>query len=103
MRIPALALLSVLTAALFLNVPRSSADTLKFVNGTELEGVIKKVEAGNVYVVVGEEEKIFSILEIASMDFNTPHLAPTAHNIPIDHFLKSIEAQIKQNSSKNPE
>jgi hypothetical protein len=27
------------------------------------------------------------------MDFNTPHLLPTPANVPIDHFLKDVEAQ----------
>ena len=80
-------------AVLTLCAVTASADTLKFVDGRELEGVIKKVEAGKVSVAIGNEEKVFDILEIESMDFNTPHLLLPASKVPIDHFLKSFEAQ----------
>jgi hypothetical protein len=91
MRIQTLALLTIITAALIL-VPPSNADTLRFADGREVEGIIKKVEAGTVWVAVGKEEQAFSILDVLSMDFNTPHLAPTP-DVPLEHFLKNIEAQ----------
>ena len=86
-------LLAVLTLALFLAAPVARADTVKFRNGTELEGVIKRVEAGRVLVLIGNEEKLFNILEIQSMDFNTPHLLADAATVPLEHFLKDIDAQ----------
>jgi hypothetical protein len=92
MRIQMLALFTIVTAGLIL-APALSADTLRFADGREVEGVIKKVESGTVWVAIGEEEQHFSILDIVSMDFNTPHLAPTAPGVPLEHFLKSIEAQ----------
>src|SRR5687767_6620669 len=93
MRIRRLALLAVLSGALVFGSRASYADTLRFTNGTEVEGVIKKVECGKVFVVLGEEERVFDILDIESMDFNTPHMQPIRANVPLDHFLKSIEAQ----------
>jgi hypothetical protein len=87
------ALSIVFAAALSINVPASSADTLRFADGSEVEGVIKKVESGKVVVVIGEDEMIFDILDIDAMDFNTPHLLPGAPNVPLDHFMKNIEAQ----------
>jgi hypothetical protein len=93
MWIRTIALFTILSLALFLGTPASLADTLKFKDGTETEGVIKKVETGKVFVLVGNEEKVFSILEIDSMDFNTPHLLTNTGNIPVDHFMKNIEAQ----------
>jgi hypothetical protein len=73
----------------------ASADTIKFKDGTQVEGVIRKVEAGRVFALVNEEEKIFEILQVESMDFNTPHLpaASSAANLPLEHFLKDIDAQ----------
>jgi len=81
--------------ALLLPATQASADTIKFKDGSEIEGVIKKVEAGKVLVLINEVEKIFDILEVDSMDFNTPHLltATDVTKAPLDHFLKSIDAQ----------
>lgn len=87
------ALVTIISVGLLLATPAAFADTLKFKDGAELEGVIKKVEAGRVFVLVGNEEKIFDILKIDSMDFNTPHLLVPAGNVPVEHFLKNVEAQ----------
>ena len=93
MRIRILSLFTVLTLALVLSAPPAAADMVKFKTGAELEGVIKKVEAGMVFVQIGNEEKTFNILDIESMDFNTPHLLAGAASVPLEHFLKDIEAQ----------
>jgi hypothetical protein len=69
------------------SVSTVSADVVVFKDGSEINGVIKKVAEGKVVVDLAGEEKTFDILSIASMDFNTPH-ALTA-----EHFAKDIEAQ----------
>jgi hypothetical protein len=79
-------------AGLIISTP-AAADNLKFKNGNELDGVIEKVEGGMVFVLVGNDHQVFDILEIESMDFNTPHLVTGANNIPVEHFLKNVEAQ----------
>jgi hypothetical protein len=76
-----------------MNAPSLKADTVKFKDGSETEGVIKKVEAGKVSMLIGTENKVFNILDIESMDFNTPHLLADATKLPVDHFLKDVEAQ----------
>jgi hypothetical protein len=73
--------------ALVVSVSTVRADVVVFKDGSEINGVIKKVAEGKVVVDLAGEEKIFDILSIASMDFNTPH-ALTA-----EHFAKDIEAQ----------
>ena len=93
MGIRILALFSILSLALFMNAPSLKADTVKFKDGSEMEGVIKKVEAGKVSILVGTEDKVFDILTIESMDFNTPHLLADATKLPVEHFLKDVEAQ----------
>jgi hypothetical protein len=79
--------------ALDLSAPAATADTLKFKNGDEMEGVIQKVEAGGVFVHSGNDDRVFDILDIESMDFNTPHILADASTAPLDHFLQAIEAQ----------
>lgn len=87
------ALLTLVSIGLLLAAPAALADTLKFKDGTELEGVINRVETGKVFVMVRNEEKVFDILKIDRMDFNTPHLLTPAGNIPVEHFLKNFEAR----------
>ena len=84
---------TVILLALFIASPAARADILTLKNGATVEGIIKKVEAGNVYVLVDKEEETYNILEIESMDFNTPHLLADATNVPLEHFMKDIEAQ----------
>ena len=74
-----------------MNAPSLKADTVKFKDGSEMEGVIKKVEAGKVSILVGAKDKVLDILDIESMDFNTPHLLTDATKLPVDHFLKDVE------------
>jgi hypothetical protein len=94
MRTRNVAIATVLSLILFAAAVETRADTLVFKNGSTIEGVIRKVEAGTVYVQIENEEKGFSILDIETMDFNTPHvLLPEAANIPLEHFLKDIESQ----------
>ena len=83
--------LRILSLALFMNAPSLKADTVKFKDGSEMEGVIKKVEAGKVSILVGAKDKVLDILDIESMDFNTPHLLTDATKLPVDHFLKDVE------------
>ena len=78
---------------LIITATASFADTLKFKDGTEKEGVIKKVETGRVFVMVGTEMQEYDILTIDSMDFNTPHILTSTENVPMEHFLKNVEAQ----------
>jgi hypothetical protein len=85
--------MTLITVALTFAAPAAFADILKFKDGTELDGVIKKVETGKVFVLVGNEEKSFDILTIDGMDFNTPHLLAPGTNVPVEHFLKDVEAQ----------
>jgi hypothetical protein len=69
------------------------ADKLEFKDGTQIEGVIKKVEKGQVFVEVGTQTKIFDILSVSSMDFDTPHLLAGTPRLPAEHFLARMEAQ----------
>jgi hypothetical protein len=71
---------------LIITATASFADTLKFKDGTEREGVIKKVETGRVFVIVGTEMQEYDILTIEAMDFNTPHILKSTENVPMEHF-----------------
>ena len=85
-------LVTLICVGLLIATPALFADSLKFKDGTDLEGIIKKVERGKVFVLVGNEEKVFDILNIEGMDFNTAHLLATG-DVPVEHFLKNVEAQ----------
>jgi hypothetical protein len=88
-----LVIVAAFALALLVIVSPATADTLKLKDGTSIEGVIKKVEAGKVFVAIKNETKVLSILDVDSMDFNTPHLLADIPNLPAEHFMKSTEAQ----------
>jgi hypothetical protein len=88
-----LVIVAAFVLALLVIVSPATADTLKLKDGTSIEGVIKKVEAGKVFVAIKDETKVLSILDVDSMDFNTPHLLADTPNLPAEHFMKSTEAQ----------
>jgi hypothetical protein len=70
----------------------ATADKLKLVDGSQVEGIIKKVEKGQVFVEVGTETKAFDILFVSSMDFDTPHLLQGTPRLPAEHFMAPMEA-----------
>lgn len=78
---------------IFLVNTTAQADTLAMKDGATIDGIIKKVANGQVVIEIGDETKVFEILEVDSMDFTTPHLVGVREGIPIDHFLRDIEAQ----------
>jgi hypothetical protein len=88
-------LMSLSLVALFvaMNPPVARADKLEMKDGTQVEGIIKKVAGGEVIVEIGQETKVFKILEITSMDFDTPHLTAGTARLPLQHFLGNAEAQ----------
>ena len=87
MKTPLLVSILTVVLALVVSVSTVSADVVVFKDGSEINGVIKKVAEGKVVVDLAGEEKVFDILSIASMDFNTPHALTT------EHFAKDIEGQ----------
>lgn len=73
--------------------PVAQADKLELKDGTPMEGIIKKIEKGKVTVEVGEETKVLDILEVTSMEFDTPRLPTGTSRLPLEHFLANMEAQ----------
>jgi hypothetical protein len=71
----------------------TSADRIKLADGTTLEGIVKKIEKGQVTIAVGEESKVLDVLAIEDIDFDTPHLTTGTARLPLDHFLSNMEAQ----------
>jgi hypothetical protein len=69
------------------------ADKIELKDGTQVEGIIRKVEKGQVLIEVGTQTKTFDILSVSSMDFDTPHLMIGTPRLPAQHFLDVMEAQ----------
>jgi hypothetical protein len=69
------------------------ADKIKLADGTTIEGIVRKIEKGQVTFAVGEETRILEVLAIEDIDFDTPHLTTGTQRLPLDHFLSNIEAQ----------
>ena len=70
------------------------ADKLTFKDGTEIQGRVQKVEKGEVTVRIGDQNKVFSILDISGMEFDSPSETDTATRLPGEHFLASMEAKL---------
>lgn len=51
------------------------------------------MEKGEVTVQIGAETKVFSILDISGMEFDTPSGTDSTTRLPGEHFLASMEAK----------
>jgi hypothetical protein len=69
------------------------ADTVTLSIGESIQGIITKLENGQVRIQVGTETKTLNIGEISGIDFDTPHLTQGTEKLPLDHFLKDLDAQ----------
>jgi hypothetical protein len=85
---------ALLAAVCVLAAPRlARADKLELKDGTQIDGIILKVEKGQVTMTVGGNQREFNILEVVRMDFDTPHAPAGASQASLDHFASSTEAQ----------
>lgn len=81
--------------------PSLNADTVTLTSGGRIEGVIKKMEKGKVRIDVaggstaqdGNSVREVDLRDIVSVDFDTPHLTEGTSKLPLDHFLKNLDAQ----------
>lgn len=71
----------------------ASADKITLEDGTTVEGIVQKIEKGQVTVAVGEATKVFDVLAITDIDFDMPRLMAGTARLPLEHFLSDIEAQ----------
>jgi hypothetical protein len=78
---------------LLANPPVVRADKLELKDGTQIEGIILKVEKGQVTVAIGQNQKEFSILDVTSMNFDTPHVPEGVSQPSLEHFVSNREAQ----------
>ncbi|HWP84665.1 MAG TPA: hypothetical protein VNN17_05715 [Terriglobia bacterium] len=74
-------------------VPAGVADQVELKDGTRLEGIVQKVEKGQVTILTGSETRVIDILDIVSMEFDTARLTSGTERLPLEHFLGSMEAQ----------
>jgi hypothetical protein len=75
------------------NPPAARADKLELKDGTQVEGVILKVEKGQVTVAIDQEQRQYSILDVTSMNFDTPHVPEGVSQPSLEHFVSNTEAQ----------
>lgn len=61
-----------------------------------MEGIITKLEGGKVFINLSGDNagvREIELREIASVNFDTPHLTPGAAKVPLEHFMKDLDAQ----------
>ena len=83
----------ILAGIALLLAPMAMADQLELKDGTKIDGVVQKVEKGQVSVLVAGETKAFDILQVANIEFDTARMTAGTPRLPLEHFLASIEAQ----------
>ena len=96
MKTPLMVSVVAVAIALVLSVSTVRADVVVFKDGSEINGVIKRVSEGKVLVDLNGEEKVFDILLVSSMDLTTPHVLTVEQT-------KDIEAQEVSASMKKIE
>lgn len=69
------------------------ADKLTFADGKTVDGVVKKVEKGQVAVDVSGEMKSFDILKIKDIEFTSPDLTAGTSRLPVEHFTGTMESR----------
>lgn len=84
---------AVLLFVLLLFQSAAVADKLTLADGTVVDGVVQKMEKGQVTVAVGKETRVLDILKIKDIDFDTPHMTEGTARLPLEHFLSDIETQ----------
>jgi hypothetical protein len=85
--------LIVFALLLFAGSTAAMADMLRFRDGTKVEAVVTRVEDGKVFARIGNEAKVFDLSNIRSVDLNTVPLMATISDLPIDHFLQTLDAE----------
>lgn len=75
----------------FVSTPIVWADKLTFKDGTQIEAVVQKVDKGEITAQVGDETKVFNILDIAGIEFDTPRASDMTGRRPGEDFVTSLE------------
>jgi hypothetical protein len=83
----------ILAGVLLLLAPAALADQVELKDGTKFEGIVQKVEQGQVTILVGSETKVFDILQVTNIDFDSARMTEGTKRLPLEHFLSSMEAQ----------
>lgn len=73
--------------------PIVHADTLILRNGDFYQGIIQEVEGGEVHMEVNRDVLVFDILDVQTMNFDTPHLLATGADPAMEHFLSDLDSQ----------
>jgi hypothetical protein len=93
----------ILLGILLLTVPAALADQVELKDGTKIDGVVQKVEKGQVTILVGTETKVVDMLQVTNMSFDSAQLATGTKRLTAEHFAASMEAQEMLTHFKNVE
>jgi hypothetical protein len=85
-------LILAITVLMLAGAWQARADKIALTDGTQVKGIITKIEKGQVFIQDGMETKVFDILSVSRMDFDTPHLLEGTPRLPAEHFHGPMEA-----------
>ena len=83
----------ILVGILSLVAPLAMADQLTLKDGTTMDGVVQKVEKGQVTIMVGAENKVYDMLQVSDISFDSARITTGTKLLPAEHFAASMEAQ----------
>jgi hypothetical protein len=69
------------------------ADKLTMDDGKTVEGVVKKIEKGQVSVEVNKEMKLYDVLKVKDIEFTSPDLTTGTSRLPVEHFAGTMESR----------
>ncbi len=81
-----------LTALSLVLASGARADILTLRSGEDFDGVIRQIADGQVQMEIGGALRMFDILDVDAIEFNTPHLLPTDDRA-LGHFLTDLDSQ----------
>ena len=79
----------------------SGADTVRLLNGTNIDGVVTRTENGRVYITIGEQSLSFAQSEVADVEKNKKTGVVSQEQLAAD--AKRMEAELNQSSGLSSE
>jgi hypothetical protein len=73
--------------------PAARADRIEFMDGTHMDGIIKKVETGQVTFEMNGQIRMYPLSDISSLIFDSTELPAATSRFTREHFMTGMEAQ----------
>ncbi len=69
------------------------ADTITMNSGVKVDGVITRIDNGNVSIDIRGDSQVIALEQVQEIDFNTPHVTEGTASKPVEHFTGDATEQ----------